>query len=115
MKTILALMLALTALAAPACARDDAAVEAAFRALHGASPAANLDGKMITGWAGAARVNLRVAGQRVTGYVGAKYVTWRWSGYTITGLFDGQWITLRVNGHRVTGWIAGKYVTLNVG
>lgn len=118
MKTTLALALTLiaAACAAPALARDDAAVEARFAALHGLPLASgHLDGKMITGWAGTARVNLRVRGQRVSGWIGTKYVSWLLSGFTISGAYDGQWVTLRVNGNRVTGWIAGKFVQLSVG
>jgi hypothetical protein len=114
MKTLLALVLGL-ALTAPLLARDDAATEARFAALHGIQPATNLNGKMLTGWVGTARVNLRVTGQRVTGYIGTRHVMWRWSGYTITGPFEGQWVNLRVNGWRVTGWISGRFVTLSVG
>lgn len=114
MKTLVALALGL-ALTAPLLARDDAAAEARFAALHGTEARASLDGKMLTGWVGTARVNLRVSGQRVTGYIGTRHVMWRWSGYTITGPYEGQWVNLRVSGWRVTGWISGRYVTLSAG
>lgn len=115
MQKTLALALTLAALASPVQAQDGDGLTARFAALHGIQPAASLDGKMLTGWVGTARVNLRVSGQRVTGYIGTQYVLWRWSGYTITGPFNGQWVNLRVSGWRVTGWIAGRYITLNVG